>query len=227
MISFWKPLFSEFRGNIKRIFTGRNLWWHLLAIVSTYAIAVSGFDWLWFNYFRGTVTEAFLFPAVILGALLPVAVPLGMLAYASVRRNARMLNAAFGTGQAALLGFLISSTYKAFTGRAHPLFRTASMIDISKDFNFGFLRGGVFWGWPSSHTTVAFAAAFALLTLYPEKRAVRYAALAYAWYVGLGVSMSIHWFSDFVAGAIIGTVIGLVVGRSFLARAAGYEKAAG
>jgi membrane-associated phospholipid phosphatase len=27
--------------------------------------------------------------------------------------------------------------------------------------------------------------------------------------------MTIHWFSDFVAGAIIGSVIGAVVGKSF------------
>jgi hypothetical protein len=32
---------------------------------------------------------------------------------------------------------------------------------------------------------------------------------------GLGVSLTIHWFSEFVAGAIIGSVIGTVVGRSF------------
>ena len=36
-------------------------------------------------------------------------------------------------------------------------------------------------------------------------------AILYAFYVGIGVSMTIHWFSDFVAGAIIGTVIGAVV----------------
>jgi F0F1-type ATP synthase assembly protein I len=40
-------------------------------------------------------------------------------------------------------------------------------------------------------------------------------AIAYALYVGIGVSMTIHWFSDFVAGAIIGTMIGTVVGTSF------------
>jgi hypothetical protein len=40
-------------------------------------------------------------------------------------------------------------------------------------------------------------------------------ALLYACYVGLGVSMTIHWFSDFVAGAIIGSVVGEVVGKSF------------
>jgi membrane-associated phospholipid phosphatase len=40
-------------------------------------------------------------------------------------------------------------------------------------------------------------------------------AILYAFYVGMGVSMTIHWFSDFVAGAIIGSVIGAVVGKSF------------
>jgi hypothetical protein len=34
-------------------------------------------------------------------------------------------------------------------------------------------------------------------------------------YIGVGVSMTIHWFSDFVAGAMMGTVIGRVVGRSY------------
>jgi membrane-associated phospholipid phosphatase len=28
--------------------------------------------------------------------------------------------------------------------------------------------------------------------------------------------MTIHWFSDFLAGAIIGSAIGAVVGKSFL-----------
>jgi hypothetical protein len=44
-------------------------------------------------------------------------------------------------------------------------------------------------------------------------------ALLYAFYIGLGVSVTIHWFSEFVAGAIIGSVIGTVVGRSFISPA--------
>ena len=76
----------------------------------------------------------------------------------------------------------------------------------------------MFWGWPSSHTTVAFAMALALWELYPENRLIRYGAILYAFYVGIGVSITIHWFSEFVAGAIIGSVIGVVVGKSFLHR---------
>ena len=108
---------------------------------------------------------------------------------------------------------LISSAYKAITGRAHPAHVVGA--DISHVFQFGFLRGGVFWGWPSSHTTIAFAMAVTVFTLFPKQRWLGMAAILYAFYVGIGVSMTIHWFSDFVAGAIIGSVIGVVVGKSF------------
>jgi membrane-associated phospholipid phosphatase len=87
--------------------------------------------------------------------------------------------------------------------------------DISHVFRFGFLRGGAFWGWPSSHTTIAFAMALTIFMITPKQRWVGCVAIIYALYVGLGVSVTIHWFSDFVAGAIIGSVIGVVVGRSF------------
>jgi hypothetical protein len=54
-----------------------------------------------------------------------------------------------------------------------------------------------------------------VFTLCPKQRWLGWVALFYACYVGLGVSMTIHWFSDFVAGAIIGSVVGEVVGKSF------------
>jgi membrane-associated phospholipid phosphatase len=87
--------------------------------------------------------------------------------------------------------------------------------DLSHVFRFGLLRGGVFWGWPSSHTTIAFAMAVTVFRLFPRQKWLGYLAITYAFYVGLGVSMTIHWFSDFVAGALVGTVIGVVVGTSF------------
>jgi hypothetical protein len=40
-------------------------------------------------------------------------------------------------------------------------------------------------------------------------------AITYALYIGIGVSRTIHWFSDFAAGAIIGSAKGAVVGKSF------------
>jgi membrane-associated phospholipid phosphatase len=88
-------------------------------------------------------------------------------------------------------------------------------VDLSHDFRFGFLRGGVFWGWPSSHTTIAFAMAATVVMLLPKQRWLGTIAILYASYIGIGVSMNIHWFSDFAAGLIIGTIIGVVVGKSF------------
>jgi membrane-associated phospholipid phosphatase len=58
--------------------------------------------------------------------------------------------------------------------------------------------------------------AVTVFTLFPKQRWLGRAAIAYALYVGIGVSMTIHWFSDFVAGAIFGSVVGVVVGKSFL-----------
>ena len=54
-----------------------------------------------------------------------------------------------------------------------------------------------------------------LITLFPKEKKLVFATLVYALYIGLGVSVTIHWLSEFVAGAIIGGVIGAVVGSSF------------
>ena len=169
-------------------------------------------------------------PAILLGAFVPVFGILILLLTGRISKNRRVLATAWALGQAALLGCLISCGYKIFTGRRPPPHAWAfhalvtdhvPLVDSSHGFRFGLLRGGVFWGWPSSHTTVAFAMAACLVALYPQKRLLVFGAWLYAFYVGLGVSVSIHWCSEFVAGAIIGSVIGTVVGRSFKAKAIG------
>ncbi|MBI3634272.1 MAG: phosphatase PAP2 family protein, partial [Candidatus Yonathbacteria bacterium] len=110
--------------------------------------------------------------------------------------------------------YVFSIFYKSITGRIPPLF-IESAIDISRKFNFGFLKNGIFWGWPSSHTTVAFAMAVTLIILYPKNKILKYGALIYALYIGLGVSINIHWFSEFIAGIIFGSIVGVVVGTYF------------
>jgi membrane-associated phospholipid phosphatase len=123
----------------------------------------------------------------------------------------------YAVAQAGALGLALSSLYKVFTGRPGP-HHISGLIDTSHIFRFGVLRGGAFQGWPSSHTSVAFAMSMALFMLYPEKKVLKYTALLYAIYIGIGVSATIHWFSDFTAGAIFGSCIGIVVGKSFYER---------
>jgi membrane-associated phospholipid phosphatase len=211
--------------NTIRCFKGRNLLWHFLAIVLTYIIVASGADWYYFVSTREPVLRTSFFPAIRLGMIVPIVVPLVLWAVGALKDGLKIKNTAFALGQAAILGLAISSFYKAFTGRIPPPYFLGhgALVDTSHGFRFGFLRGGMFWGWPSSHTTVAFAMAVALWQLYPGSKPVRYAAILYALYVGIGVSIRIHWFSEFVAGAVIGSVIGAVVGKSFRQRRSGTD----
>ncbi|PWU10671.1 MAG: hypothetical protein C5B50_25005 [Verrucomicrobia bacterium] len=155
-----------------------------------------------------------MFPAVGIGALLPIVLPLSILAVGALEKKASLSLMGWAIGQAEAVGAFVAASYKSLTGRVHPLRDVGA--DISHTFRFGFLRGGVFWGWPSSHTTIAFAMAATVFTLLPKQKWLGYLAFTYALYVGIGVSMTIHWFSDFAAGAIFGTLVGRAVGKSFL-----------
>ncbi len=215
-LPWYPPFFSGLPQTIATFFKGYFLLIQLIAIGATALLVYSGLDWQYFIFFNSTLLQKLLFPAVILGFFLPILLPIILWIVAVIRKNQRTLIVAAAAGQAAALGLLFSFTYKAFTGRIPPIITSdGALTDISHGFQFGFMRGGVFWGWPSSHTTVAFALATTLYVLFPEKKALRILVLIYAFYIGLGISMSIHWLSEFVAGALFGSVVGITVGRYF------------
>jgi membrane-associated phospholipid phosphatase len=207
--------FSTLPRNVIACFTGRLIIWHLAAIILTFIIVQTGFDWRYFVFTRNPVLTPWAFTAAPIGGLVPVFLPLALFFVGIALRHPAAIHTGWAVAQAELIGSAISSSYKAFTGRVHPPFVEAT--DLSHDFRFGFLRGGVFWGWPSSHTTIAFAMAVTVFILRPKQRWLGIMAIGYALYVGIGVSMTIHWFSDFVAGTILGTLIGVVVGKRFYA----------
>ena len=99
---------------------------------------------------------------------------------------------------------LIAAAYKAFTGRLQP--NLANGVDISHAFQFGILHNGIFWGWPSSHTIVAFSGAM-VIVLSARSRVARAISILYAFIIGFGASVGFHWFSDVVAGAFLGTLV--------------------
>lgn len=212
-----KQSLKAFAANFVTVFSGRNLLFHGIAIVLTVVLVLSGFDWWYFSTHQTPDLRLIFFPAAIIGFFVPIFTPVILFLLGKIGKRKRTLILAFAFAQATILGSLISSIYKAFTGRQQPDFRHLH-TDISRDFQFGFLRHGVFWGWPSSHTTIAFAMAFTLIFLYRGKKGITFGALLYAFYIGIGVSLSIHWFSDFVAGALIGTAIGITVGNSYRKR---------
>lgn len=215
-----RGFFHDFLKNIKKIFWGSNALWHFSAIALTYVLISTGFDWFYFQATRSAFLQLFFWPGVPAGALLPLLGILIFFAWSAIRKNTKLVETSFALGQAALFGLLTSDFYKFFTGRPGPpdIMGNAVISDTSHIFRFGFLRGGIFFGWPSSHTTVAFAMAVTLIILYRKNKLVQYISIFYAFYIGVGVSITIHWFSDFAAGVIIGSVIGTVVGRSFRKR---------
>ena len=223
MLPAMPALLHRLPQNILAAFRGGNLGWHALAIGLTFLIVQSGLDWSYYLATRNELFARLARPAIIIGGLLPIFGTLLLLLIGFAEKNRHLLTTAWALGQAALLGYGISCLYKAFTGRLPPPFKgfrmsaanEGSLIDSSHGFQLGLLKGGIFWGWPSSHTSVAFAMTACLITLHPGNRRLMFAALAYAFYVGLGISVSIHWLSEFVAGAIIGSLIGRVVGQSF------------
>jgi membrane-associated phospholipid phosphatase len=188
--------------------------WHILAISLTFILVVTNVDWYWYINTRSTTLYYIFFPAVVIGGILPLIVPLYLIivGYFTKKRNIEFLG--YAIGEAAIIGSIISSFYKIFTGRLQP--NLFDVIDnITKSFQFGFWQHGVFWGWPSSHTTIAFAMAFTLVHLFPKNKTMKVFSILYAVYIGIGVSFYIHWLSDCIAGAIFGYIIGNTVGKKY------------
>ena len=202
-----------FASNALTVFRRKNLLWHVLAITLTVIFVLSGFDWWFYMMTRSSLLYPLVWAAGLGGFFVPVLVPLGMYIVGEIRHDEKMMDAAAAIAQAIIIAFLVSFLYKAFTGRIQPEFLgVGAGLDNSKDFQFGILRHGVFWGWPSSHAAVAFAGSTALLRLV-RSRTVQTLAFVYVALIATGAAIGFHWFSDVVAGAILGTLIGFVVSR--------------
>lgn len=211
--------FYKLPRTLGQCFWGYNLIWHAVAIGLTYLLVTSGFDWLYSLFTRDSLASAILFPVAAMGGLALIITPFVVYGYGLLNKNTRIVNTAYALGQAGLIGLFVSFFYKAFTGRMQPqFFHTQTIVDISGNFRFGFMRGGVFWGWPSTHTTVAFAMAVTLATLYPQNKISQYGGWLCALSIGLGASMSFHWLSECSAGVIFGSIIGTAVANNFRER---------
>jgi hypothetical protein len=65
-------LFHRLPKNIITIFSGRNLLYHLLAIVLTIIIVETGFDWACYGWTRAGLIAELALPDIMLGTLVPV-----------------------------------------------------------------------------------------------------------------------------------------------------------
>jgi membrane-associated phospholipid phosphatase len=214
-------LFGNFGNNILDSFRGDNIYLHLTAIAATTLLVSQGVDYNVEHYFNqhpeyGTWAH----PVVSTGEFFPFIAGGSLFAYAKIRNDNEVLGASFAVLQASLIEFLYNSTLKAITGRSNPDWRHVSNMDsLSRSFRFDFLRGGIFWGWPSGHTASTMAVVSALTSYYPGKAWLKVAGFGLVVYTIIGVSANnrggMHWFSDAVAGALMSYAVGSTVGKYY------------
>lgn len=213
---FFHGLKSTFRNFLKVKYIALLLG----GFLATYILVSLGFDWWYFTYFATSSVKNFIWPGVVLGMFIPMLAPIVLFIYGRIKKKENIVNWAGLIGQAAFLGWFFSSFIKAFTGRIQPNMHDF-VNNISTHFNFGFWQHGIFWGFPSSHTAVAFSVSVACVSVLSQKEKIKNRKMAqiiillYALYIGLAVSISIHWFTDFLVGAIVGYIVGTEVGKSF------------
>lgn len=215
----FSQIFRNLTQSLLCVYSARNLVWHALAIALTIVLVLTGLDWLYYTWTRSEILHPIVWAAGIGGFFVPVIVPFALYITGEVLGDERLLKAGISVAQAVIIALIVAALYKAFTGRIEPEFIfSIGDTDISRNFQFGLLKHGVFWGWPSSHAAVAFAGA-AALSLSIRVRWVQALAFLYALVIALGASVGFHWLSDVAAGAIIGILIGIVVAKGVITKA--------
>jgi|GEM_PF-317981 len=214
-------LFGNFGNNILDSFKGNNIYYHLAGVASTILIVNLDVDYYVEHYFNQHEEYGrWGRPVVFTGMFLPFIAGGSLYAYGKIKNNEEAVGASFAVLQASLIEFLYNSALKAITGRPNPNWRNNSdMESLSKTFRFGFMRGGIFWGWPSGHTSTTMAVVSALTNYYPNAAWLKIAGYSLVAYTIFGVSSvnrgGMHWFSDAVAAAFMAYAIGSTVGKYY------------
>ncbi|MGE5352294.1 MAG: phosphatase PAP2 family protein [Acidobacteriota bacterium] len=217
-------IYSGLGDNIVNSFKGDKLYLHLAGIASTALLVATGSDYYVFKYFNdhpayGNAAR----PVIHFAQYFPFAIGGALYAHGKLNSDQEAVAASFAVLQSSALAFVYNSLLKAITGRPHPNWREESdMMSLSKQFRFGFWRGGIFWGWPSGHTSSTMAVVSALTSFYPDKTWLKIVGYGYTAYMIFGVSSlnrgGMHWFSDAVAAAFMSYAIGSTVGKYYRSR---------
>jgi len=202
-------------------FFGKSSLVHIGAIGVTWFLIESSVDaeveqWAERQSETGTIITSV--PGLLGGMIAPAVVPLSMIFFTE---DKKIQNAGAAVGQAVLIAWSANTLLKAITGRIPPDENPPEDFKKrSEKFKFGFLRNGVFNGWPSGHAMTNMAMATALATYFHDSSTIQYLAYGWASYVMIsvtvGVQGGVHWISDTLAGGLMGWIIGKTVAEGFL-----------
>lgn len=138
-------------------------------------------------------------PALILGLVAPILIPLLAGLLPQTRAHAPRLWLALG------LSLALVSVLKTLTGRIHPEALVPADL-YARSLGFTLLGGELVEGWPSGHAATNGAVALVLAQASPSPtiRRLSIAWLVWVWAaVVLGINGQVHWLSDMVAGALL------------------------
>lgn len=163
-------------------------------------------------------------PGMAMGTFFPVLVP-GYMYFLSKDKDWNNTGAV--AAQATAVAFLYDNILKAISGRAHPV-ADSNTSALSKDFKWGFFKRGVFYGWPSGHSMTNAALAMSIASYNRDNPYVVAGCSLFAGYVAtsmvLGAKGEAHWFSDAVAGVLMGASVGWYIGNTFYKEKKGLRK---
>ncbi|MEN9353590.1 MAG: hypothetical protein RL318_915 [Fibrobacterota bacterium] len=220
--------FTGIVSNATNAFTGWNAALQLGAIAITPILVNSGADRVTHNWLvQNQTLEPATIPAVWGTYLLPATLTGGLYAYGRMKDSPRAVAAACAVSQATAMSFAYQSILKSVTGRPGPKARAMSQDEVA-EFPFGFMEGGIHYGWPSGHMMTTTSILVSLQTIYPESRTLKWGGAAWVTYVFGSVLMHeqshMHHLSDAVAGTLMGYAIGRSVGAGFSQRIGIHEQ---
>jgi len=220
--------FTNAGSNFLASVSGWNSLYWLSGAALTAAFSASGVDRRVHDAFaENDGHETFVAPVPWIGYGLPVLLGAGFFSAGFAADAEKPFAAGCAVLQASLLAVVSTSALKAVTGRPNP----SPDEDNSRDFRFGFLRGGVHWGWPSGHMAANTAAVVSLLSVYDDNMGLKALGGLYLGWLFFGVISheggTMHWFSDAAAGSLVGFAIGTAVGDGFRLGSEGSKKKEG
>ncbi|GHV60348.1 hypothetical protein AGMMS49587_01350 [Spirochaetia bacterium] len=189
--------------------------------LETWMFIKTGWDWKWRNIaYENDWLSGFGIPGLYIGYVVPGIAPLAAYITGRIIKNEKLQIAGLALTQSLVLTFGIQSVLKMSTGRALPGIvneldhtRNSRTDDFSDEFNW--FNMDFVGGWPSGHTANAFSAAATIAEIYHDNLALKIGVYTYAALMGFGKSVSVHWASEVIAGALIGYAIGKTVGKSY------------
>jgi membrane-associated phospholipid phosphatase len=217
-------------ANLAGIYGWPNLAFHLGAAAVTPPLMLAADEPVQVYFQKhDPLSAAFGTGAFFVGGAVPILIPAALYLGGLATSESELASAGAAAVQAMVVQFAAVNALKWLTDRAGPYpdgdpskrrwyhgLLHDSLRANDFDFNPFDLHGGV--RWPSGHTASNVALVSALYGFYPDQPWIALIGYPYALAVGIGmVEGDYHWLSDVVAGALIGHVIGWVIGKQMRA----------